>query len=562
MGTVLSRARLALRVAREFSELSERLSRSPGLPVADPSTPYWTVPPAPIAEHGTGADARLPSYADVVVIGSGITGTCVARTLLDEGPHGLKLVMLDARATCSGATARNGGHITPPLYHDYALLKKEFGAQAAQHIIRFRLAHLSELLQVAEEEGLLEDSQCRQVETFDVFFEQSLFDSAKERLADYLDDLESENNYWKVYGKSECATEIHASKRAVGAISTRAGAVHPYRLVTGILQRLLSSYSQTFSLFTHTPCTDISAEAGQYVVKTPKGVVRTSHVVHATNGWSSHLLEGMRRKIMPMRATMSAQLPKPTMKEVPPPYTQHTDASSDTSTVIPRNPYPWFGTRSFVIYPTASWTHYDYLTQQPVPPPTVQPYPHPRAEFMYGGGVSHAYTSPARVGAGGHGEIACINDDGIDLGVRAYLGGALGAYFGREFGATAADASKDEPEEAIDKHFWTGVEGISADGRPWVGRLPHAVTGRRLSKTGATAPVSLAAPGEWICAGYSGEGMVHGWLCANAVARMVLGSEDTNLGAGSHKDQILPEAYKFTTKRWKAAKIEERLATK
>ncbi|KAK0456960.1 hypothetical protein EV421DRAFT_1755804, partial [Armillaria borealis] len=50
--------------------------------------------------------------------------------------------MLDGRDACSGATARNGGHITPPLYHHYLDLKKH-GAEVAQHIIQFRLSHLA-----------------------------------------------------------------------------------------------------------------------------------------------------------------------------------------------------------------------------------------------------------------------------------------------------------------------------------------------------------------------------------------------------------------------------------
>ncbi|KAK0440843.1 hypothetical protein EV421DRAFT_1815320, partial [Armillaria borealis] len=32
--------------------------------------------------------------------------------------------MLDRRDAYSGATAWNGGHITPPLYHDYLDFKK------------------------------------------------------------------------------------------------------------------------------------------------------------------------------------------------------------------------------------------------------------------------------------------------------------------------------------------------------------------------------------------------------------------------------------------------------
>lgn len=114
MGNVISRVRIALGTIRAISaayeELSQRISVSPGIPIPNPCTPYWTIPPSPISSYGS--DEDLPDYADVVVIGSGITGTSFVRTLLDEdlkanrnGPP-LKVVMLEARDTCSGATAR------------------------------------------------------------------------------------------------------------------------------------------------------------------------------------------------------------------------------------------------------------------------------------------------------------------------------------------------------------------------------------------------------------------------------------------------------------------------
>lgn len=94
------------------------------------------------------------------------------------------------------SASRNGGHITPPLYHDYSSLKKEFGAPVAKRIIRFRLAHLDEFLRVAEEEGLLIDSQARKVQTFDVFFDHETFLQAKVKLEEYSRDMPNEG---KVY---------------------------------------------------------------------------------------------------------------------------------------------------------------------------------------------------------------------------------------------------------------------------------------------------------------------------------------------------------------------------
>jgi hypothetical protein len=69
------------------------------------------------------------------------------------------------------------------------------------------------------------------------------------------------------------------------------------------------------------------------------------------------------------------------------------------------------------------------------------------------------------------------------------------------------------------KALWSGILGISVDLLPWVGCLPRAVSGR--SEPPPTSVVKSekedggermhvgAAPGEWIAAGYSGEGMVH-----------------------------------------------------
>ncbi|KAK0440846.1 hypothetical protein EV421DRAFT_1815331 [Armillaria borealis] len=88
---------------------------------------------------------------------------------------------------------------------------------------------------------------------------------------------------------------------ADGVISTMGGAVHPYRLVTGILSRLLKTYS-SFWVYTHTPYLSIHDN----VVHTPRSDIHTKHV-HTTNGWTSRLLAPMRENIVSMRDHMTAQ---------------------------------------------------------------------------------------------------------------------------------------------------------------------------------------------------------------------------------------------------------------
>ncbi|KAJ0120770.1 hypothetical protein J7T55_015503 [Diaporthe amygdali] len=74
---------------------------------------YWPVPPLEgVANHRS---VELPTDADIVIVGSGMSGTSIAWHLLKEntttGP--LRVAMIEARQACSGATGRNGGHIRP-----------------------------------------------------------------------------------------------------------------------------------------------------------------------------------------------------------------------------------------------------------------------------------------------------------------------------------------------------------------------------------------------------------------------------------------------------------------
>ena len=73
----------------------------------------------------------------------------------------------------------------------------------AKKIIRFRLSHLEQLLAVAKEEDLLDDSQCRQVEAFDVFHDAGLFRKALSWLREYQTDLPEEGLHFKVYESPE-----------------------------------------------------------------------------------------------------------------------------------------------------------------------------------------------------------------------------------------------------------------------------------------------------------------------------------------------------------------------
>lgn len=79
-----------------------------GLPAKDYTRSFWLSEPTALQNHRSGPE--LPDSADVIVIGSGISGTLMAYNLLEKQPN-LRIVMVEAREVCGGATGRNGGQI-------------------------------------------------------------------------------------------------------------------------------------------------------------------------------------------------------------------------------------------------------------------------------------------------------------------------------------------------------------------------------------------------------------------------------------------------------------------
>ena len=196
-----------LSLRHEYAALQKRVQAEPELPYGRSRTQsYWTIPALKIDK------TPLQAHADVLIIGTGVTGCSVARTLLNyHEQHPLTIVMLDAAdGVCDGATGRNGGHINPELA--YSRLKAKYGEASAKLITRFRLAHIDELRRVAEKEEVLEASQCREVETLDVFLDQGAFEEAVAGLEEWKADMKLESAGFETFD-GEQARQVSAIYR-------------------------------------------------------------------------------------------------------------------------------------------------------------------------------------------------------------------------------------------------------------------------------------------------------------------------------------------------------------
>lgn len=90
-----------------------------GLPVDNPTESYWHKEPSEkLLGHRT--TEQVPRTADVVIVGSGITGAFAAHFLKERQPD-LEIVMLEAREACWGATGRVSSYFSSVICSFFVL---------------------------------------------------------------------------------------------------------------------------------------------------------------------------------------------------------------------------------------------------------------------------------------------------------------------------------------------------------------------------------------------------------------------------------------------------------
>ncbi|KAJ7097434.1 hypothetical protein C8R44DRAFT_748535 [Mycena epipterygia] len=146
---------------------------------------------------------------------------------------------------------------------------------------------------------------------------------------------------------------------------------------------------------------------------------------------------------------------------------------------------------------------YEYLTQQPPP----------SSELRFG---SILLTQPAVFLT----QLGNLDDSQTIPEIGALLSTVLPSYFGQHWGDDGCPMTEDGNSGRV-MAMWTGLMGFSADEFPWIGRVPPDIARWKMSSQVPGA--GLVEGGEWMCAGYSGEGMVNAWKCGDAVAQMMLG---------------------------------------
>ncbi|KAJ5150100.1 hypothetical protein N7448_001678 [Penicillium atrosanguineum] len=273
------------------------------VPVQNGMLPFWRTDPHPLDNYRS--SETLPEESDIVIVGAGYAGSSVAYHILNQvepGTNPPSITILEARQACSGATARNGGHMKPDLYNWISSVAADHGVEAAAEIAKFEARHVYAVKEFVEREKI--DCDYTVTKAVDVQLDADHFNkltAGRERL---IAGGCAPTKEAQCVGPRD-AEAFSGVKGAAGCFTYDAGHIWAYKFVLHLLEKVLA---QGVNLQTHSAVSNISkstdpASVYPWRVETPRGAVAAKKVVLATNAYTSALAPQFKDKIVPVRGT-------------------------------------------------------------------------------------------------------------------------------------------------------------------------------------------------------------------------------------------------------------------
>jgi glycine/D-amino acid oxidase-like deaminating enzyme len=259
------------------------------------SLSYWLeqVRCDPLLDHRS--TEALPKQADTVIIGSGLSGTLVAKHHLETWPN-RTVVVVEAREFCSGATGRNAGHCKPDQWRHFAKFEKAFGVEQSIRIMNNEAATWRALVAYVKENKV--DCDLWIGDTLDVPVDDEVAKVAREVFERY-EKLGGKVDHISVTHDPTEAAKISRIKNAKACYAWPASTLQPWKLTAHVMR---DNIGKGVNLQTYTvvqAVTPSTFDARQWNVQTTRGDIACDTVVYATNAYSAALEPSLRGVITP-----------------------------------------------------------------------------------------------------------------------------------------------------------------------------------------------------------------------------------------------------------------------
>lgn len=256
--------------------------------------PYWWMAAPPDKSLGEPGDLNGAS-ADVVIVGSGITGL-VASLHLARG--GANVLVLDAGVIGSGASRMNAGFLGRTLKRSTEWLDKHHGPEAGVRVYRELDEALREVADLASSENI----SC---------YHRTCGRYIAANSASHLRSLVEDLAYMKkrlgfdyhVIDPSQQHEELASEQYVGGVVVPEYGSLHPGLYHEGLVQRAIEAGVRFQSM---TEVLGVESDRQSKLVHTARGTVTARFVVIATNGYTSNGLAWFKRRLVPFRGYVLA----------------------------------------------------------------------------------------------------------------------------------------------------------------------------------------------------------------------------------------------------------------
>ncbi|POW06973.1 hypothetical protein PSHT_10131 [Puccinia striiformis] len=267
---------------------------------------------SPLASHGQ--HERLPDQLvnNVTIIGTGLTGISVALKLIDSlstaeardrfnfKDNPFDIVFVEAREFCSGATGRNGGHLTASAILGTKTRSKKFSTEEAIRAVKLEEKSVKDILDLVHKHNwknqvdLVEGGN---VHIFDNYTQQTR--QMEELQFAHSVGLDLTGLKW--LDKEEAIRAYGLRKSSVGALRLPGNNLFPSKLITKMYEHIQSKAALidglNIRLFTHTPVLKVDRPVdskSHWTIHTSRGTFESNYVIHATNAYASYLLPQFR----------------------------------------------------------------------------------------------------------------------------------------------------------------------------------------------------------------------------------------------------------------------------
>lgn len=255
-------------------------------------TPYWD---EGIDKAETTPVTELPASADLVVIGAGYTGLNAA---LAATRAGLDVVVLDREHPGSGASGRNGGHVSTSMKPGLEELSAKVGKAKARDILSLGFSAVSYLNRLIADEGI--DCQLENCGHFTGAHKPS----AMAGLKAWAEEQRWLGNPVEIIARDEQRAYCGSDHFHGGVFMPAWQSIHPGCYVNGLAARVLAAEAKVFA---GQDVTELSQSAkGVEIVLAGGAKIRARSTIVATNAHTGPITPRLRRQVIPIASVQIA----------------------------------------------------------------------------------------------------------------------------------------------------------------------------------------------------------------------------------------------------------------